>query len=315
MRGAATWTEGIAMPKPEHLSHRRYRRALLLAMLLAGSSLSGCAGLAPTPDEIASDDRDSKLAQALRMAETVRRNGDIAAPGAFFQRAHTLAPDRVEPLLGMAAAAAHTGQLEQAATAYEMALALQPDRLEVLESLGRLQLQLRRPQQAADSLRACLRARPDDIKLQNALGVALDMAGRQAEAQVVYRAALEKAPDNASLRNNLALSLALSGALTESIALLDPLVYDPVNAARVRQNLALAYVLADREKEAAAVAKRDLSDEQVARNLAFYRSLKPLSPPVRASAVFAQVRGTTPPPTLPTAAEPPFTLSATIVAA
>src|SRR5512132_890621 len=53
--------------------------ALLTLMMTAG----GCAGLPPIHDRIAAEDHDGKLAQVMRMAESVKAGGDASAAAVF----------------------------------------------------------------------------------------------------------------------------------------------------------------------------------------------------------------------------------------
>ena len=108
------------------------------------------------------------------------------------------------------------------------------------------------------------------------LGVALDMNGAHAPAQEVYLRAMDLEPDNPVLRNNLALSLAFDGRFDEAISYLSVLVDSALATVQHRQNLALVYGLAGRMREAARIARMDLDEESVQKNLAYYELLSGL---------------------------------------
>jgi Flp pilus assembly protein TadD len=249
--------------------------ALLTLMMTAG----GCAGLPPTHDRITAEDHDGKLAQVMRMAESVKASGDASAAAVFYRRAHTLAPDKLEPLVGLAQSAAALGANEEAAQLYRRAVALAPGDAQVRLGFGRVLLALDRPDLAADQLRAAVAADPEDYRAYVALGVALDLSCDQRQAQDVYRDGLRHDPGNLSLRNNLALSLALAGDDDEAIDMLRDLSRELGAGPRVRQNLALVYALAGRADDAAAMAQRDFAGARLRHNLALYDSLRGMSGP------------------------------------
>jgi Flp pilus assembly protein TadD/LysM repeat protein len=249
--------------------------ALLTLIMMAG----GCAGLPPTHDRITAEDHDGKLAQVMRMAESVKASGDASAAAVFYRRAHTLAPQKLEPLVGLAQSAAALGANEEAAQLYRRAVALAPGDARVRLGFGRVLLALDRPDLAAPELRAAVAADPQDYRAYVALGVALDLSCDQRQAQDVYRDGLRHDPGNLSLRNNLALSLALAGDDDEAIDMLRELSRELGAGPRVRQNLALVYALAGRAEDAAAMAQRDFVGARLRHNLALYDSLRGMSGP------------------------------------
>ena len=252
---------------------------VLLALTLIGG---GCAGLTPAPAGIAAEDNDA-FSQAMRMAESVRASGDMSAAAVFYRRAHSLAPDQLEPIIGLAQSAAAVGAKEQALQFYRKAVVLAPDDIQARLGLGRVLLAMERPDLAAPELRAAIAAQPGDYRAYVALGVALDLSCEQRQAQQVYREGLLHDSGNISLRNNLALSLALSGDSGEAIDMLSELSRELGAGPRVRQNLALG--LAGRPQDAAALARRDFSGARLQHNLALYESLRGVDGPSLAADV------------------------------
>jgi len=128
---------------------------------------------------------------------------------------------------------------------------------------------------------------PDDPKLLLLLGVTKDLAGSHLEAQAHYRDGLVRAPGDPGLTVNLALSLALSGSYPNAIAVLQPLAISPAGSAQERQTLALIYGLTGNTAEAARLGRIDLDDASVEQNLAYYQSLRQLSPEARTQAILS----------------------------
>src|SRR3546814_6044023 len=99
------------------------------------------------------------------------------------------------------------------------------------------------------------------------------MLGKHDAAQREYRAGLKRWSDDPSLRNNLALSLALQDRYDEAAAVLEP-VPKSRRTSRHRQNLALIHGLAGRVEKAAELGRMDLTESEVAGNLAYYERLR-----------------------------------------
>ena len=104
----------------------RLARFSPVPMLLALTVTSGCAGLSHSPGQIAAEDNDAQFSQAMRMAESVRASGDMSAAAVFYRRAHSLAPDQLEPIIGLAQSAAAVGAQEQALQFYRKAVCSRP---------------------------------------------------------------------------------------------------------------------------------------------------------------------------------------------
>ena len=108
------------------IGHGCRRTAFATALLTLMMTAGGCAGLPPTHDQTAAEDHDGKLAQVMRMAESVKAAGDASAAAVFYRRAHALAPEKLEPLVGLAQSAAALGANEKAAQLYRQAVAWRP---------------------------------------------------------------------------------------------------------------------------------------------------------------------------------------------
>jgi len=91
----------------------------------------------------------------------------------------------------------------------------------------------------------------------------------------------------AALTLNLALSLALSGEYPDAVAVLQPLAMAATSSPQERQTLALIYGLRGNLAEAARLGRIDLDDSAVQRNLAYYQTLRELSPEARSRAILS----------------------------
>ncbi|MCC6467540.1 MAG: tetratricopeptide repeat protein [Alphaproteobacteria bacterium] len=205
----------------------------------------------------------------------------------FFRRSLALDPSSLSVTLALADLLYRLGDHRGALETYRQALRLDPVNDEAMRGTGKTLVALDRPQEAVDQYRQAMVRLPNDARVLNGLGVALDMTGDHRAAQQQYRLAMLQSATDPSVQNNMALSLALSGDYQQAVEILTRLVNSPAATARNRQNLALVYGLMGLELRAAEIARQDLNDEQVRRNLSYYAQLRALNDQQRSAAVFS----------------------------
>jgi Flp pilus assembly protein TadD len=256
-------------------------------MVLAAVVLAGCAinPNDPLADSVRKTDNGAvadptRAASLIRVAASTARAGDIATAAALYRRAQAMDPYNPAALVGLGNALSGLGAHEQAAEAYRKALKLRPENTDALHGLGNALIALDQPAAAIDNFEAVLKSKKAITpRTYNGIGVANDMMRDHASAQAFYRTGLKENPGNLSLRNNLGLSLALAGKFTEAIEILRRVASDSRAGARQRLNLALVYGLSGNNAAAAEVARIDLDEPAVRRNLAYYRTLRALNDP------------------------------------
>lgn len=261
---------------------RRNRSRGIVTVAMLASLAVGCAG-DPLSDSIGSSMEDgvrngTKSSSMMRVAASTAASGDVATAAALYRRAHSMDETDAKALIGLGNALSGMGSYEGAAEAYRKAIGLAPDDPDALHGLGNSLIALDQPAAAIDHYEAVLKTR-QDARSYNGLGVAHDMMGDHAGAQAYYKTGLKAAPGNLSLRNNLGLSLALAGDFEAAIKLLRHVASDPRAGGRQRLNLALVYGLSGDSTAAAEVARIDLDEPAVRRNLAYYRTLRALKDP------------------------------------
>lgn len=253
-----------------------------MAALLAAALMAGCAA-DPLADSVhlgrgTMANPTAKAASLARVAASSLAAGDLATATGLYRQAHSLDPDNVDHLIGLGRTLARLGQFEEAAEAFGRVTARAPDDVDAKHGYGNALIALDRPAAALSQFEAALALR-EQARSYNGIGVAHDMLGDHVAAEAHYRTALVLEPSNLTVRNNLALSLAVTGDFAEAIAILRRAVSDPRAGARVRLNLALVYGLAGESAAAAEIARIDLDEESVMRNLAYYQTLRALDDP------------------------------------
>lgn len=251
---------------------RRPLPAVLLAAALAVSALAGCQTTKESTETGAAN--AASYDALMRIADSTRTQGDLFTASTLYRRAHAANGKRVEPLVALGGVLTDMGSPREALDPWRQALARDPGNAAALRGYGRALIALDQPQEAARQYATALAAAPKDKDALNGLGVTKDMTGDHKGAQEQFRAALALAPGDPVTLNNLGFSLVLAGDTAEAIRILEPLAHSPTTGAIERQNLALAYGLAGRDGDATRMARLDLEDAAVQRNLAYYRQAR-----------------------------------------
>jgi len=221
----------------------------------------------------------------MRIGAAAHAGGDLSTAVGIYRRAAEMDSGTPAPLIALGNTLVEMGQINEAIVAYNSALARNPRDAEALRGVARAYLLTGKPQLAGEPLSVAFRDTPDDPKLLQLIGVADDFTGQHEEAQAPYRRGLELLPRDPGLSVNLALSLAVTGNYAEAVAVLTPIAMVPTGTPRERQTLALIYGLQGDRGQAERVARIDLDPQSVQRNIAFYDTLRRLSPDARAKAI------------------------------
>lgn len=270
---------------------KRFNTALSLLLAVGATTLAGCVDTQVHLDPLAVNGRDGSdakpvsYATMMRIGAAAHAGGDLPTAVSIYRRAAAVHPASAAPLVAAANTLAEMGKNNEAITTYMAALSRSPTDPEALRGLARAYLRTGKPELAGRPLAIAYKATPNDPKLLQLIGVADDFAGQHEEAQARYRRGLELAPHDRGLALDLALSLAITGDYAEAVRTLRPVAMALTATPRERQTLALIYGLAGNRSAAARMARLDLEPDAVAHNLAFYDTLRRLSPQARARAI------------------------------
>jgi Flp pilus assembly protein TadD len=247
----------------------------------------GVPGLLPLDSVANRNSGQLNYATLMRIGEAARAGGDLATAVTVFRRAAAMDTTAIPPFVAAGDALIEMGNFNEAIVAYNAALARSARDREALRGLARAYLTSGKPALAGHPLAIAFEDNPDDPKLLELIGVADDLVGRHDEAQARYRRGLELLPRDPALSLDLALSLALSGSYPEAIGILRPIATAAGSSLRERQTLALIYGLQGDRRAAEQTARLDLDPESVQSNLAYYETLRRLSPEARHRAIEA----------------------------
>lgn len=269
---------------------RRFNPAALFLLALSLVALSACVDIVSRIDPLAVGGRDGGTKSfdypaLMRIGAAAHAGGDLATAVGLYRKAAEIDPSAPAPFVALGNTLLEMGQVNEAIVAYNSALARSETDPEALRGVARAYLLSGKPELAGQPLSVAFKRTPDDPKLLQLIGVADDFAGQHEEAQARYRRGLELMPRDPGLSLNLALSLALTANYAEAVGLLRPIATSPTASPRERQTLALIYGLQGDNRAAEQIARHDLDPQSVQRNLAYYESLRRLSPDARARAI------------------------------
>jgi Flp pilus assembly protein TadD len=146
---------------------------------------------------------------------------------------------------------------------------------DVLVALAKFQIGVGKGREALADLDKARTLAPRNWEVYSLSGVAQDAQGNFQAAAAAYRAGLELSPGNPVILNNMALSLAQAGRLDEGIRILQDLLAGQVRVSpRIRQNLAMLHGFKGNIKEFEALARADLREEAVRKNMEAFRALQ-----------------------------------------
>ena len=223
----------------------------------------------------------------MRIGDAARAGGDLPNAVGVYRRAAEMAPTDPAPLIAAGDVLLQMGEVNEAIVSYYAALVRPGDTHGAQVGLAKAFLKTGKPELALAPISTALEESPGDPKLLLLLGVTRDLAGQHGEAQAYYRDGLTRAPGDPALTVNLALSLTLSGDYPNAIAVLQPLAMGPTGSPQEQQTLALIYGLSGNPEQAARLNGRYLNPTEVQTNLAYYQTLRQLSPEARSRAILS----------------------------
>lgn len=265
----------------------------LLFSVLAIIGLTGCLASPVHLNPASIDGRDGggptpSYPVLMRIGAAAQSGGDLANAVGVYRRAAEMAPQDPAPLIAAGDVLLKMGAVNEAIVSYNQALIRPGDTQGAQIGLAKAFLKTGKPELALTPLSKALEESPEDPRLLLLLGVTKDFAGQHWEAQSYYRKGLVRAPGDPALTLDLALSLALTGDYPGAIAVLQPLAMGPTSSPRERQTLALIYGLRGNVAEAARLGRIDVDDATVEHNLAYYQTLRELSPEARSRAILSK---------------------------
>jgi Flp pilus assembly protein TadD len=269
---------------------RTFRRWIALTITSVLTVLEGCQPFPAHIDPLSVNGRDGggappTYAALMRIGNAARAGGDFSNALSVYRRAAEIETRLPEPFVAIGDTLLALRDVNEAIIAYNSALARDGAYGPALHGLAKAYIETGRPELALAPLNNALALRPNDPKLLLLLGVVEDVEGRHQPAQAYYQQGLRYAPGDPALSVDLALSLALSGNYPNAVAILQPVAMASSGTAQERQTLALIYGLQGSVDEAARIGRMDLDEAAVEHNLAYYRTLRELSPEERDRAV------------------------------
>ncbi len=252
--------------RPSGISRRNRLKPLLSAALLAVTAglSAGCAMRGDSKDVTGSIADQGPLAHSA---------ADWQALAGSWGPRYEKNPGEKTASMNYARALRGLAQYQQAVAVMQNAAIAMPNDREVLALYGRTLADAGRFQEAAKVLANAHTPDRPDWRIYNVQGTVADQLGDYAGAQAFYDSALQIVPGEPTVLSNVGLSYALQKRLDEAEKVLREAAANPRSDARVRANLAMVLALEGKFQESEEVARRDLSPDDAAANVAYVRSM------------------------------------------
>jgi len=261
-------------------------------------ALASCTNSTTYIDPLAVDTRDAagkiNYPTIMRIGMAAKAGGDYSNALSMFRRAAEVASTEAAPLVAAGDTLRATGNDNEAIVTYRAALDRNPHYPLALEGLAKAYLGTGRPELAEAPLETAYQDAPQNPRTLLLMGVTADFTGNHPQAQADYAEGLKYQAGDPALSLDLALSQALSEQYDTAIQTLGPLANSPGSTARERQTLALIYGLKGDHVSAERYARLDLDEAAVEHNMAYYDTLRRLSPEARSKAVLSANSGLQP---------------------
>ena len=217
-------------------------------------------------------DKEEALSRALHTgASGAQRDFDYTSAAAHYKQIYEREPSDISALVGYGRNLRYAGQPLEAIKVLKTGTKKHEDEPAILLELAKAQLASAFNNDSKETLVKVEALDPDNWTVHSFTGILHDRLGDHEQAQTSYRQALVGSPGNPVVLNNLALSLAQSGDLDDGIATLESVVQSENSTPQLRQNLSLLYALKGDFKRAEMLARQDLPDDMVKKNLATFR--------------------------------------------
>ncbi len=199
---------------------------------------------------------------------------DFASAANHFGRMYIRDPSNLDVILQYLENLRRIGAIEDAYRITQKESANHGEDTRFLLAQGKVELAAGKAGDALDTFARASDKGLRDWELFSAMGIAYDMGRRYGEAGAAYQTALGLSPGNATVLNNMALSMAQAGDIDAAIELLRHVVFEEgKDSPRIRQNLAMLYGFKGDIAKLEALARIDLGEDMVQRNVATFKSL------------------------------------------
>ena len=234
-----------------------------LLLLVAGCQTTDQAGLG-------NSDAYDVPEPILEVAETAEREGNHLAAAQQYLSLYEKDDDRVDYLIGAARNLRYQGSSEDGLRLLLRDSDRFGENAAFRSELGKTRIAAGKHIDAIDDLTFAVTAAPDSWDAYSALGIAYDLSENYDAAHAAYAQAVVLSDADPGVLNNFAISKALSGDIEGAIAFLESHPRAIRRSSHIRQNLAMFMAIQGDLTTAGELARMDLDETQVNRNLEFF---------------------------------------------
>ena len=262
-----TGTEALVLS----VSRRSTRRvAHMIAIVMAGLSVSGCAGGLGSALELGGETGGG---EAAFMKEMYGPKTELEKATDHWGKAFEKEPRNAQNAINYARNLKAMGQKEQALAVLQAAHGFTQNNRTLNSEYGRLALELDQTSTAQKLLEQADDPTAPDWRTISARGTVFAKQGKYRDAIPHFERALALAPNQASILNNLALAKAMDGDAENAEQMLRKASDLGGRDARINQNLALVLGLQGKYDESKSVGGKTLPAESADANVAYVRHM------------------------------------------
>ncbi len=207
-------------------------------------------------------------------AAAAEQENDYESAIGYYQKLVLENPDKEDVVLALSRNLRYSGDSQNAVLVLEQADFGDDGEPAFLLEYAKAIIAAGKPRIAIKNLKAAQEKYPENWEVYSLLGIAYDLTEDYGEARKVYEKAGMLSEDNPAILNNRAISLALSGDLDGAIAMLNSNPRLARSSSQIRQNLAFFYGIKGDIDSAEALARMDLDEETIQRNLLIYSQFR-----------------------------------------
>jgi predicted TPR repeat methyltransferase len=210
---------------------------------------------------VASEERQVTLEEALEIAQAVHRAGRPAEAERIYRAVLQARPDHTDALRALGVARHQQGASDEAVQLIRRAAALAPDEPGNWNNLGNVLLESGQVEAAGDAYEQAVRLAPELAEVHNNLGVLRRAQQRPEASEASYRRAIALNPKFTDALTNLGRLLNSLGRSDEALVVICQAVLLKPDFIKARHALGMTYFMAGRVEEAAQVYRDWLKDD------------------------------------------------------
>jgi Flp pilus assembly protein TadD len=226
----------------------------------------------------ASPNLEARKAALKNIVENRKKQGDFQVAAELESQLVQLDTTNTNSIISLSRSLRKIGNNDEAAQLLIDGIQLNPEAEDLIIEQARTYVENEDAQEGIDKLDSVKKLKNRDY--YNSYGVAYDMLDKHDKAQEYLSQGRLAFPSDNLIKNNLGLSYALDGKYAEAEKIFTELIHKAEAKKRSFHNLAMVYALTNREPQAKAILRKDMSEKFADETIQFYKEFVKAKSPV-----------------------------------